>query len=62
MRFRERKTFSATVANGIQPLSLTPMTEYALATQVVLDEATLFTIAVDPISCRRGWGVCCLSI
>lgn len=31
-------------------------------TQVVLDEATLFNIAVDPDFQRRGWGVCCLSI
>lgn len=31
-------------------------------TQVVLDEATLFNIAVDPAYQRRGWEENCLSI
>lgn len=31
-------------------------------TQVVLDEATLFNIAVDPAYQRRGWGERCWSM
>ncbi len=64
MRFRGAKNVFRQRGERYLNLKLTAddrMAAFAI-TQVVLDEATLFNIAVDPDFQRRGWGVCCLSI
>ncbi|QUJ00867.1 hypothetical protein KCP73_08585 [Salmonella enterica subsp. enterica] len=59
MRFRERFSANCMVFGTSTCFRLLPQNGRFTITQVVLDEATLFNIAVDPGFQRRGWGVRC---